>query len=206
MLYSSFSFIYKYLLASLMISSFISKHDFTFKNLWTFFFTWWNIQKGTVFCWLQPWWCWRLTVDLILMFQVILFHTHELNIVSKHMPTPKPQALAKLHWHTEGSMWYSLSVAPWTCIHLDNYDPYLWSLHSLSRISMLYNTQLCGISTLLSAQHVSGSLCLNYSKPSWKVWGPDLLSLVGGVQKKDASHYLQIKKVTPRDFLSGSRV
>ena len=30
MLYSSFSFIYKYLLASLMISSFISKHDFTF--------------------------------------------------------------------------------------------------------------------------------------------------------------------------------
>ena len=50
--------------------------------------------------------------NLILMFQVILFHTHELNIVSKHVPTPKPQALAKLQWHTEGPMWHPLSVAP----------------------------------------------------------------------------------------------
>ena len=75
--------------------------------------------------------------NLILMFPVILFHTHELNIVSKQVPTPKPQVPAKLPWHTEGSMWHSLSVAPQTCIYLDDYDPCLWSLHLLSRISML---------------------------------------------------------------------
>ena len=134
--------------------------------------------------------------NLILMFQVILFHTHELNIVSKHVPTPKPQALAKLQWHTVGPMWHPLSVAPWTCIYLDDYDLHLWSLHSLSRISMLYNTQLCSISTLLSAQHVSGSLCLKYySKASWKVWGPDLLSLVGGVQKKMPLIIFKLKRL-----------
>lgn len=152
------------MLASLMISSFISKHyDFTFKNLWTFFYMMEYTKRNSfllaavlmmlkTYCGPNP------------MFQVILFHTWAHRQVSKHMPTPKPQARAKLHWHTEGSMWYSLSVAPWTCIHLLLIMTHIYEACTHLRISMLHNTQLCGIH-LLSAQHVSGSLCLKSNKP-----------------------------------------
>ena len=56
----------------------------------------------------------------------------------------------------------------------------------LSGINVLCKTRLPSTSTLLHpAQQVSGSLCWSdFSKPSRKVWGPNLLSSAGGTQRK----------------------